>query len=49
MALAAHRDTFFQGLGELKLGDTIRLTVPGKQYVYSMTFSDIVGPDETWV
>ena len=49
IALAAHRDTFFRGLGELRPGDIIRLTVPGKQYVYSVTFSDVVGPDETWV
>jgi sortase A len=49
VALAAHRDTFFRRLGDLKTGDVIRLTVPGKQYVYSVKFTDIVGPKETWV
>jgi len=49
VALAAHRDTFFRRLGELKSGDVIRLTVPGRQYVYSVKFTDIVGPNETWV
>jgi sortase A len=49
VVLAAHRDTFFRRLGELKSGDLIRLAVPGRQYVYSVRFADIVGPNETWV
>lgn len=49
VALAAHRDTFFRRLGELKLGDVIRLTVPGDEYTYRVTFTDIVNPKETWV
>lgn len=49
VALAAHRDTFFRHLGELKSGDLIRITVPGKQYLYSVKFTDVVLPNETWV
>jgi sortase A len=49
VALAAHRDSFFRRLGELKSGDLIRITVPGRQYVYSVRFTDVVGPNETWV
>jgi sortase A len=49
VALAAHRDTFFRHLGELKPGDLIRITVPGNQYLYSVEFTDIVLPNETWV
>lgn len=49
VALAAHRDTFFRHLGELKAGDLIRITVPGKQYLYSVKFTDVVLPNETWV
>jgi sortase A len=49
VVLAAHRDTFFRRLGELKRGDIIRLTVPGEQYVYRVSFADIVGLNETWV
>ena len=49
VALVAHRDTFFRRLGELKPGDMIRITVPGNQYTYRVTFSDIVKPEETWV
>ena len=49
VVLAAHRDTFFRRLGELKSGDVIRLAVPGRQYIYSVRFADIVSPNETWV
>ncbi|MGO9435788.1 MAG: class D sortase [Terracidiphilus sp.] len=49
VVLAAHRDTFFRRLGELKSGDVIRLAVPGRHYVYSVRFADIVSPNETWV
>ena len=49
VVIAAHRDTFFRRLGELKSGDVIRLTVPGKQYVYGVRFTDVVNPNETWV
>jgi sortase A len=49
VVLAAHRDTFFRHLGELKPGDSIRLTAPGKQYIYRVSFSVIVNPNETWV
>jgi sortase A len=49
VALAAHRDTFFRRLGELKSGDLIRITVPGREYLYSVRFTDVVLPNETWV
>jgi sortase A len=49
VALAAHRDTFFRRLSELKPGDLIRITVPGRQYLYSVRFTDVVLPNETWV
>jgi sortase A len=49
VALVAHRDTFFRHIGELKIGDYIRLKVPGHEYAYRVTFTDIVNPTETWV
>lgn len=49
VALVAHRDTFFRRLGELKPGDIVQMTVPGAQYSYRVTFTDIVTPDQTWV
>lgn len=49
VVLVAHRDSFFRRLGELKPGDVISLAVPGNQYSYRVTFTDIVEPKETWV
>ena len=49
VALVAHRDTFFRRLGELKLGDEIRMTIPGSSYDYRVAFLDVVDPRETWV
>ncbi|MHB8215897.1 MAG: class D sortase [Candidatus Sulfotelmatobacter sp.] len=49
VVIAAHRDTFFRRLGELKSGDLICITVPGKQYLYNVKFTDVVSPTETWV
>jgi len=48
-ALAAHRDTFFRRLGELHTGDAIRIRISGTEYVYSVTFTDVVKANETWV
>jgi len=47
--LAAHRDSFFRGLGEMKRADVIRLTFPGGEYLYTVEFVAVVNPDETWV
>ena len=49
VGIAAHRDTFFRHLGELKSGDAIQVATRGKQYVYTVRFTDIVSPKETWV
>jgi sortase A len=49
VVIAAHRDTFFRHLGELKPGDVIQVTTRRKQYLYTVRFTDIVSPNETWV
>lgn len=49
VALVAHRDTFFRRIGELRVGDVIRLTIPGAAYTYRVAFTDVVNPSETWV
>ena len=49
MVLAAHRDTFFRHLGDIKQGDLVRITIPGSEYTYRVTFTDVVEPQETWV
>jgi sortase A len=49
VVLAGHRDTFFRHLGDLKTGDVIEIGTSRGQYVYSVRFTDIISPDETWV
>jgi sortase A len=48
-ALVAHRDTFFRRLGELQTGDVIQIKVSGTEYVYRVSFTEVVKPNETWV
>jgi len=48
-ALAAHRDTFFRGLGAIRAGDLVHFTEPGKRYPYSVTSTSIVDPRDIWV
>ncbi len=45
VALAAHRDTFFRGLGDLEPGDRIRLTTLRGSYEYAVDSSKVVSPD----
>jgi len=47
MAFAAHRDTFFRPLKDLKLDDTIRLTTPDGVTEYHVISTKIVPPDDT--
>lgn len=49
IALAAHRDTFFRGLGELQSGDFIRLTIPKGRFDYRVEFTEVVDPADTWI
>lgn len=49
VALVAHRDTYFRGLGRLKVGDSVRIITPVAEYNYRVVFFDIVEPKETWV
>lgn len=44
VALAAHRDTFFKELGQLKIGDDIVLTTLRGAYHYSVESTRIVKP-----
>jgi LPXTG-site transpeptidase (sortase) family protein len=47
VALAAHRDTFFAGLGRLQPGDRIKLTTLTGTYTYSVESTRIVDPSAT--
>lgn len=49
VALAGHRDTFFRGLGEIKLDDPIQLVTPFGTHEYVVEELRIVEPTETQV
>lgn len=49
VTLAAHRDTFFRHLGDVRWGDIIELKEPGHEYWYQVRFTAVVGPKDTWV
>jgi sortase A len=49
VTLAAHRDTFFRYLSDVRWGDMIELKVQGYEYRYQVRFTAVVGPKETWV
>jgi sortase A len=45
VALAAHRDTFFWRLKDVKIGDTLRLVTPRGRFEYVVRSLDIVTPE----
>jgi sortase A len=47
--IAAHRDTFFRGLGKVARGDTIVLTTRHGSFTYVVESTEIVGPNEVRV
>ena len=47
--IAAHRDTFFRKLREVRKGDLIRFSTIEETYWYSITTTEVVQPAETWV
>lgn len=49
VVLAAHRDSFFRPLRNIRAGDTIALTTPGSVFHYVVVSTDIVGPQQTEV
>ena len=49
MAFAAHRDTFFRPLKDIKVDDTIRLTTPAGVSEFRVTNTKIVPPTDTSV
>ena len=46
MALAGHRDSFFQPLRHIRVDDVIRIRTPGHEYEYRVDSTEIVGPGE---
>jgi len=49
MAIAAHRDSYFRRLGELRVGDTIDLVVNGEIWTYKTRAHFVVDPHDTFV
>ena len=49
MVLAAHRDTFFRPLRDVRLNDRIRFVQPGHTYEYRVQSLRVVSPEETSV
>jgi sortase A len=49
MGLAAHRDTFFRRLGEIRPDDQVRLVTPDGTFVYRVEQTQVVEPRDTWV
>ncbi len=49
VGLAAHRDTFFRGLGKLRRGDRIEVETPQGEHEYTVESMRVVTPSDTWV
>jgi sortase A len=49
VGLAAHRDTFFRRLGEIRPDDEIRMVTPEGTFVYRVERTDVVSPRDVWV
>ena len=48
-AIAGHRDTFFRGLKDIRLGDTILVTTLEGSFEYRVKVCHVVGPRDTRV
>jgi sortase A len=49
VGLAAHRDTFFRRLGEIRADDQVRLVTPDGTFTYRVQGTQVVNPSEVWV
>lgn len=49
VGLAAHRDTFFRRLGEIRQDDLVRFVTPDGTFVYRVEGTQVVDPHDTWV
>ncbi len=49
IVLSGHRDTVFRKLGELKLGDSLKMEMPYGSYTYEIIDTKIVQADDTSV
>ena len=49
VGLAAHRDTFFRRLGEIRPDDEVRFVAPEGTFVYRVDGTKVVEPTDVWV
>lgn len=49
IALAAHRDTFFRPLKQIRVGDRIRVSTPERDFDYVVSDTRVVAPDDVSV
>ena len=49
VAFAAHRDGLFRGLKDIRLGDEVKVVTARGEYLYRVTATHIVNPDDVWV
>jgi sortase A len=49
VGLAAHRDTFFRRLGDIRTGDQVRLVTPDGTFTYRVEATRVVEPQDVWV
>jgi sortase A len=49
VGLAAHRDTFFRRLRDIRSDDVIRLKTPDGTYTYRVARTHVVAPRDVWV
>jgi sortase A len=47
IVLSGHRDTVFRHLGELKIGDTLEVSMPYGSFIYIITRTKIVDSNDT--
>jgi len=49
LGIAGHRDSFFRGLKDITIGDSIDLLTLGGNEAYSVSSIEIVDPSDVWV
>ncbi|WHY76387.1 class D sortase [Neobacillus sp. WH10] len=47
IVLSGHRDTVFRKLGELKIGDSLKIQMPNGNFKYEITHTKVVKSDDT--
>jgi sortase A len=49
VGMAAHRDTFFRRLGDVEIGDEVRVITPEGTFLYEVEGTQVVEPTDVWV